>query len=144
MPNPSDILTNPQLPIERGLTNNQLTFQDTDDYGAILRVLRENQGYTIVKLSKMISMSTEKISRIERSLSEIPGEAALRLWLQKLGCKDNLKKLLLIARQHRVIHHLHLHSKDTSNADMIRLLEAYRSKTLTPLDRALLTIIGRE
>jgi len=141
---PSPILSNPELPIERGLTNNQLSFEETDDYGAILKVLRENQGLTIVKLSKMISLSPTKISQVERSLSEIPNEVVLRSWLQKLGCKDNLKKLILIARTHRVVHFLRLHSKDTANADMIRLLEAYRSKTLTPLDRSLLSVIARD
>lgn len=132
------------LPIERGKTNNELHFEDTDDFGIILRILRENQGLTITKLSKMLSMDVAKISRIERSLSEVPNEVVLRLWLQKLGCKDNLRKLLLIARKHKVVHSLHLHMKDESNADMIRLLDAYRDKILTPLDRHLLSVMCRD
>lgn len=131
-------------PIEQGIPNNQLTFQETDDFGHILRVLRENQGYTIVKMSKMLSLETEKISRIERSLSELPSEVVLRKWLSKLGCKDNLRKLMTLARQHRVVHYLRLHSKDESNADMIRILDAYRDQKLTPLDRALLGVISRD
>lgn len=132
------------LPIERGKTNNELHFEDTDDFGIILRILRENQGLTITKLSKMLSIDVARISRIERSLSEVPNEVVLRTWLQKLGCKDNLRKLLLIARKHKVVHSLHLHMKDESNADMIRLLDAYRDKILTPLDRHLLSVMCRD
>lgn len=131
-------------PIEQGISNNQLTFQETDDFGAILKILRENQGYTIVRMSKMLSLATDKISRIERSLSELPSEVVLRKWLSKLGCKDNLRQLMTLARQHRVVHHLRLHSKDESNADMIRILDAYRDQKLTPLDRALLGVISRD
>lgn len=137
-------MTNNDNPIEQGIPNNQLTFQETDDFGAILRVLRENQGYTIVKMSKMLSLETEKISRIERSLSELPSEVVLRKWLSKLGCKDNLRQLMTLARQYRVVHYLRLHSKDESNADMIRILDAYRDQKLTPLDRALLGVIARD
>lgn len=131
------------LPIEQGIPNNKLTFQETDDFGRILKILRENQGYTIVSMSKKLSMATDKISRIERSLSELPSEVVLRKWLSKLGCKDNLKHLMTLARQHRVVHHLRLHSNDISNADMIRILDAYRDQSLTPLDRALLGVIAR-
>jgi transcriptional regulator with XRE-family HTH domain len=131
-------------PIEQGIPNNQLTFQETDDFGAILKILRENQGYTIVRMSKMLSLATDKISRIERSLSELPSEVVLRKWLSKLGCKDNLRQLMTLARQHRVVHYLRLHSKDESNADMIRILDAYRDQKLTPLDRALLGVISRD
>lgn len=138
------MLTNDSLPIERGKTNNELHFEPTDDYGTILRILRENQGITIIRLSKMLSIPPDKISRIERSLSEIPGEMILREWLKKLGCKDNLRKLLVIAKNHRVIHHIHLHSKDESNVDIIRLINAYRDKVLTPFDRHLLSVITRE
>lgn len=128
-------------PIERGLTNNEIMFEQTDDFGTILRVLRENHGITIVKLSKMISMDPAQISKIERSLSEVPHEVVLRNWLKKLGCKDNLRKLMNIARTHRVTHTIKLHSKDTSNADLIRLLDAYRDKILTQFDKHLLSIM---
>lgn len=137
-------MTNSDNPIEKGIPNNQLTFQETDDFGAILKILRENQGYTIVRMSKMLSLATDKISRIERSLSELPNEIVLRKWLSKLGCKDNLRQLMTLARQHRVVHYLRLHSKDESNADMIRILDAYRDQKLTPLDRALLGVISRD
>lgn len=125
-------------------SNNELRFQETDDFGDILRILRENQGYTLVRMSKMLSMPTYAISKIERSLSELPSEVVLRKWLQKLGCKDNLRQLMTLARQHRVVHHLRLHAKDESNADMIRILDAYRDEKLTPFDRALLGVIARE
>jgi transcriptional regulator with XRE-family HTH domain len=133
-----------KLPIENDISNNELHFEETDDFGRILRILRENQGYTIIKMSKMISIAPERISKIERSLSEIPNEQVLRIWLTKLGCKDNLRKLMLLARKHRVVHWIRLHAKDESNADLIRLLDAYRDKILTDFDRALLGVIARE
>jgi len=125
------------------IPNDEMTFEETDDFGNILRTLRENQGYTIVRLSKMISLPPEKISKIERSLSEIPNEQVLRIWLKKLGCKDNARKLINIARTHRIVHWIRLHSGDESNADMIRLLDRYRDQSLSPMDRALLQVIAR-
>ena len=132
------------LPIEKGITNNEVTVKETDDIGHILRVLRLNQGYSIVKVSKMVGLPTQKISAIERSMSEIPSESLLRMWLKKLGCKDNLKQILELAREHQVKHWINLKSKDPSNSDLVRLIYLYRDGKLSSLDRALLTIIGRE
>lgn len=133
-----------ELPIEKGITNNEVTVNETDDIGHILRVLRLNQGFSIIKVSKMIGLAPQKISAIERSQAEIPSESLLRQWLKKLGCKDNLKQILALAREHQVKHWVSLKSKDPSNSDLVRLIYLYRDGKLSPLDRSLLTIIGRE
>lgn len=133
-----------ELPIERGITNNEITFRETDDFGSILRVLRENHGMSIASLHKKIGVSVELISKIERSVSGLPTEDVVRRWLGVLGCKDNITELLNLYRSHKVVHSLRLHSKDPSNADLIRLIEAYKDQTLTELDRDLLALIGRD
>ena len=136
--------TSHDLPIERGITNNEVVFKETDDFGSVLRVLRENHGISLVILSKKLGLGAESISKIERSLASLPNEDVVRKWLEKLGCKDNLPELLRLYRQHKVMHSIRLHSKDPSNADLIRLLEAYKDQTLTELDRDLLALIGRD
>ena len=136
--------TEHDLPIERGISNNEIVFKETDDFGSILRVLRENHGISLVSLSKKLGIGTETISKIERSLSGLPNEDTVRKWLEKLGCKDNVPELLRLYRQHKVMHSIRLHSKDPSNADLIRLIEAYKDQTLTDLDRDLLALIGRD
>ena len=137
-------MTTDNLPIEEGIENNQLRFEEVDDYGLILRTLRMNQGYTIVSLAKMLNKPPQYISRVERSEAEIPNDVVLREWLKKLGCKDNLKSLLTKAHTYRVIHTIRLHSGDISNPDMIRLIDAYKDKSLSPLDRDLLKLLARE
>lgn len=132
------------LPIERGITNNEVVFKETDDFGSILRILRENHGMSLVTLSKKLGIGTETISKIERSLTSLPNEDKIRSWLEKLGCKDNLQQLLRLYRQHKVVHSLRLHAQDPSNANIIRILEAYKDKTLSELDRDLLALIARD
>ena len=132
------------LPIERGISNNELRFKETDDFGSILRVLRENHGISLISLSKKIGIGPESLSKIERSLAKLPDEHTIRSWLEKLGCKDNIPELLNLYRGHKVIHSLRLHSKDPTNADLIRILSAYKDKTLTDLDRDLLALVGRD
>jgi transcriptional regulator with XRE-family HTH domain len=136
--------TQHDLPIERGIANNEVTFKETDDFGSILRILRENHGMSLVSLHKKIGIGTETISKIERSLTSLPNEGVIRTWLEKLGCKDNIPELLRLYRQHKVMHSIRLHSKDPSNADLIRLIEVYKDQTLTDLDRDLLALIGRD
>lgn len=132
-----------KLPIEDGITNDKIEFNEADDIGDILRLLRLNQGYSIPHMSKKLGMSVNRISKIERSLSQLPNEATLRTWLDKLGCKKNTNKILKLARSHKVSHNVRLHSKDTSNADLVRIIEAYKDKQLTETDRALLSVIAR-
>lgn len=132
------------LPIERGITNNEVVFKETDDFGSILRILRENHGMSLVTLSKKLGIGTETISKIERSLTSLPNEDRIRTWLEKLGCKDNLQQLLRLYRQHKVVHSLRLHAQDPSNANIIRILEAYKDKTLSDMDRDLLALIARD
>lgn len=131
---------------EEGLSNNEVSeqhFEQVQDFGNVLKLLRLNQGYTIETLSKKLSITPQKIGQIERSLSEIPDEFSLRRWLKALGCKDNVNKLIELSRRHRVSHTIRLHSKEECNADMIRLLDKYRAKELTDFDKALLSLIGR-
>lgn len=135
--------TEHDLPIEQGLCNNELRFKETDDFGSILRVLRENHGISLIAMSKKIGISPERISKIERSQSSLPDEHNIRSWLEKLGCKDNMNELLNLYRGHKVVHSLRLHSKDPSNADLIRLISAYKDQTLSDMDRDLLALICR-
>lgn len=133
-----------RLPIEEGYTNNQLTFEETDDFGSILRTLRLNHGTSLTLLAKKMGIAPQVISKIERSEREMPDDNTLRRWLDKLGCKDNKRHLMNLAARHKVSHTIKLYMKDESNADMIRLMNAYKDKILTPLDRALLSLVGRE
>lgn len=131
------------LPIEEGITNDKVTFTESDDIGNILRILRLNQGYSIVVLSKKLGIAPNDISRIERSLSELPAEQVLRNWLKKLGCKNNTNNILKLARSHRISHTVRLKSKDPSNSDLVRIIEAYKDDELDDTDRALLAVIAR-
>ena len=133
-----------RLPIEDGISNDIIKFDETDDFGGILRTLRLNHGLSIVRLSKMIGLQSRSISLIEHSEKELPNEQVLRTWLDKLGCKENKNYLMRLAKQHKVVHYLKLHSKDPSNPDMIRLIYSYRDKALTEFDRHLLSLIGRD
>jgi transcriptional regulator with XRE-family HTH domain len=134
------------IPAEADLDNNTVSekfFEEVQDFGSVLRALRINQGYTIEVMSKKLGLPPAKISEIERSVSDIPTDLMLRDWLRKLGCKDNLDKLMILARRHRVAHSIRLHAKEDCNADLIRLIELYKQKKLTPFDKALLSLIGR-
>lgn len=113
------------------------------DFGEILRQLRLNHGYSQRQMAKKVGIDPQKISRIERSVDEVPNEPLLRKWLDVLGSVDNKKELLRLYRQHRVVHHVRLHRKDQSNADMIRLLEAYKEEKLSQFDRDMLSLIAR-
>lgn len=116
---------------------------ETDDVGHILRTLRENHGYTLQEVCKMIGISAEKISKIERSHASLPNEAVLRMWLQKLGCKENLRQILLLAKQHRINHYVKLKGKDRSNSDLVRIIETYKDGLLSEFDRDLMAVIAR-
>jgi transcriptional regulator with XRE-family HTH domain len=139
-------MSNHPIPAEADLDNNSVSekfFEEVQDFGSVLRALRINQGYTIEVMSKKLGLPPAKISEIERSVSDIPTDLLLRDWLRKLGCKDNLDKLMILARRHRVAHSIRLHAKEECNADLIRLIELYKQKKLTPFDKALLSLIGR-
>lgn len=137
-------MTEVRLPIEDGISNDIIRFDETDDFGGILRTLRLNHGLSIVRLSKMIGLQPRSIALIERSEKELPNEEFIRKWLDKLGCKENKAYLMRLAKKHKVVHYLKLHSKDPSNADMIRLIYTYQDKALSQFDRDLLTLIGRD
>lgn len=138
-----NILSTPRLPIEDGYTNSKLRFEETDDFGHVLRTLRLNHGTSITVLSKQLGLSIHDISAIERSDKDVPAEAVVSKWLDKLGCTTNKKHLMLLAKKHIVTHRVKMYPKDESNSDMIRLIEAYKNKSLTDYDRALLSVIAR-
>lgn len=124
--------------------NNELEIPDViTDFGDMLRVLRNNHAYSLQKVSKMIGLPVRSISQIENCEQNLPAENILRLWLNKLGCGKNTNKLLIAARQFRVKHWIKLERKESSNPDMLRLIDAYKRKTLTNYDRALLKILAR-
>jgi predicted transcriptional regulator len=129
---------------EEYIPNNKKKYEYSvsQDFGSILRELRENIGISIQKLSKRTGITPARISSVERCLSEIPNDAELRGWLQKLGCGGNTSALMKLAQRHRVFHRVSLHAKDPSNADLTRLLELYKDKKLTQFDRDLLSLIG--
>jgi transcriptional regulator with XRE-family HTH domain len=113
------------------------------DFGELLRELRNNHGYTIQKLSKMIGMTPSTISRIESAKLELPPENTLRVWLDKLGCGSNTNRLILLARQWRVKHHFHLQKQEPANPDILRIIQCYRDGKLTDYDRSLLRLVAR-
>lgn len=117
---------------------------EISDFGGLLKTLRNNHGYSLQKLSKMIGLPVSTISHIEMGKYELPAESVLRDWLTKLGCgRENTRKILTIAATYRVKHWIKLTPKETANADMIRLLSRYRNNELTDYDRALLKLIAR-
>jgi transcriptional regulator with XRE-family HTH domain len=127
------------------ITNKDIVIpEEVTDVGDLLRTLRNNHGYKILKLAKMIGVPPTKISQIEIGRAELPNEVILRRWLSALGCgRNNTNKIILITRQYQVKHWLTLVRKEPCNPDLIRLLAAYRHKALTAYDRALLRLIAR-
>jgi len=125
--------------------NNELEIPDeVPDFGALLRTLRNNHGYSCVRLSKMIGVPPGNISAIETGRNDLPPENVLRHWFSKLGCgKMNTDKLILISRQYRVKHWLTLNRNERSNPDILRLIAKYRNDELTDYDRALLRLVCR-
>lgn len=127
--------------MEDYVENTDKVFELTKSVGSILRELRTNQGLSVVQMAKMLNRSPTFVSNIELGKTEIPREAELEAWFKKLGCKNNLKHLMSIARLSLVNHQIKLHRDDPSNADMIRLLEAYKENKLSQLDRDLLSVV---
>lgn len=113
------------------------------DFGSILRDLRQNHGYSLQTLSKMIHLPVSRLSRIECASAELPPENILRKWLEKLGCGKNTQKLIVLSRQWRVHHTFQLKRKESCNPDILRLMDAYQSDKLTDYDRDLLKLIAR-
>lgn len=126
------------------ITNDKITLpEEVADFGELLRHLRQNHGYTVLQVSKMTGIPPTKISQVELSKCDLPPENVLRNWFNKLGCGKNTNKLILMSRQYRVKHWLILERKESANPDMLRLIEAYRSRSLSEYDRALLRLIAR-
>lgn len=114
------------------------------NFGSLLRDLRLNHGYKLQQIANRTGLSPEAISSIEHNRKKIPEEDVLRTWLQYLGVgKENLKKLLLASRLHRTKQWISLHNHETANPDILRLLEYYRTKSLTDFDRCMLAVIAR-
>lgn len=127
------------------ITNAQLNIpEEIADFGDLLRTYRQNHGYSILQLSKMIGIPPQDISMIELSKKDLPPEPMLRTWLHKLGCgRVNTQKTILLSRQYRVKHWISLNRKEKCNPDLLRLLEAYRSEKLSDYDKALMKLIAR-
>jgi transcriptional regulator with XRE-family HTH domain len=127
------------------LTDNldQLTIPDeVPDFGDLLRQIRNYHGFTIAQLAKRLSYDSAKISKIERSDSDLPPENILLQWLSILGLnRADIRKVVLISRTFRVKHCITLHRKETANTDIIRLLDTYRLEGLTDFDRTLLRLL---
>lgn len=118
--------------------------EEVPNFGDLLRTLRNNHGYSTVSFSKMIGLPPKTISEIELSKRDLPPENVLRNWFHKLGCGvHNTNKLILISRQYRVKHWISLSTKEPCNPDLLRLLAAYRSNSLTDYDRYLLKLVAR-
>jgi len=113
------------------------------DFGGLLRTLRQNHGYSIQQVSKMISLPVTQVSNIELSKADLPPENVLLMWLLKLGCGKNARKIILMSRNYRVKHWLTLNRNETANPDILRLLDSYKNNKLSPYDRALLKLIAR-
>ena len=113
------------------------------DFGTLLRHYRLNHGYTIQQVAKMVGLPVQTISAIELSKQDLPPENQLRMWLGKLGCGRSVNKIILLSRNYRVKHWITLNRNETSNPHLLRLIEAYRSNSLTDYDRALLQLIAR-
>jgi transcriptional regulator with XRE-family HTH domain len=114
------------------------------DFGALLRHLRINHGYSLAQVAKRLGFMVSKVSNIERSIFELPGEEKLKEWFMILGCgKTNANKLMLASRLFRVKHTFTLMSKETANPDILRILEYYKQGMLTDFDRRLLQLVAR-
>lgn len=130
-------------PIDLNEDLDKITIPDeVPDFGDLLRQIRQWHGITIAQLAKRLSLDGPKISKIERSDSDLPPENILLQWLSILGLsKADIRKVILISRTFRIKHTITLHRKETANTDIIRLLDTYRLENLTDFDRTLLRLI---
>ena len=132
---------------EEWVPNDQLEIPtECRDFGELLKTLRNNHGYSIPKMSKMLpNLTPADISQIELSKRGLPPENILRIWLTKLGLKGRkLESVILLARQFIPDQRFRLHRADDSNPDIVRLVTAYKNRTLTEYDRYLLRLIARK
>ena len=125
--------------------NSELQIPDeVPDFGDLLRTLRQNHGYTIGQVAKMVSLPAAQIAATELSKRDLPPENILRNWFLRLGCGSRItNQLAIMSRQYRVKHWLMLNRKDSCNPDMLRILDKYKNEKLTPYDKALLKLVGR-
>ena len=125
--------------------NNEIDIPDeVPDFGDLLKQIRLFHGTTIAHLSKKVGITAQKMSEIERSRIDLPPENILIQWLNLLGLnKTQSKKVIMLSRTFRVKHWILLHRQETSNPDMIRIMDAYRLQKLTDFDRTLLRLIAR-
>lgn len=132
-------------PIDLSQNLDKLTIPDeVPDFGDLLRQIRLWHGMTIAQLAKRLSLDSQKISKIERSDSDLPPENILQLWLGILGLSTpDARKVILLSRTFRVKHWITLNRKETANTDIIRLLDTYRLDGLTDFDRTLLRLLCR-
>jgi transcriptional regulator with XRE-family HTH domain len=117
---------------------------EISDFGGLLRLLRNNHGYSMEKVSKLTGLPLQTIAKVETGKYELPKESELRKWLSKLGCGErNINKIMEAARSYRIRHWLKINPKEPCNADLIRLLARYREGNISDYDRALLKLVAR-
>lgn len=112
------------------------------DYGVMLKDLRLRANISRRQLGKQVGVTENVIASVENG-KYIPEEHRLRKWLRALGCQDSIPQLIALSRQFKINQSLRLIPKDQSNPDMMRLLEAYRNKSLSVYDRSLLALLAR-
>lgn len=118
---------------------------EISNIGLFLRDLRNYHGYTIKDVAQRLGFTNHKVGAIERSENDVPVESLLRKWLDYLGLSTtDINKVLIQAQTHRIKHTFRIKAKDTSNIDLLRIIEAYKSNALTSFDRELLRVIARK
>jgi len=113
------------------------------DFGLILRNLRVNLGITVVNVARGIGKSQSYVTQVERGMSSAPKRDTLRKWLKTLHCEERFEELNSLALINRTSLHARLTPLDPSNADLARIIDAYKADSLTEADRLALSIIAR-
>jgi transcriptional regulator with XRE-family HTH domain len=125
--------------------NNEIVVPDIiNNFGGLLRQMRDNHGYTIADISRKTGLSAFKISQIENGNNNLPEEKTLRHWLLALGCGVKVtNRLILVSRQFKTKQQFMLIPNEESNPHILRILEYYNREALTNFDRALLAMVAR-
>ena len=113
------------------------------DFGLILRNLRTNLGLTTVGVAKEIGKSQSYITHVEKGMTAAPKRETLRKWLKALHCEERFEELHSLALLNRTSIHAKLVPQDPSNADLARIIDAYKENNLSEADRLTLSVIAR-
>jgi len=113
------------------------------DFGLILRNLRTNLGITTTVLAQQIGLSQTYVTHVEKGVTSAPKRDTLRKWLKALHCEERFEELNSLALLNRTSVHAKLIPRDPSNADLARIIDAYKENRLTEADRLTLSVIAR-